>query len=1250
MGMSSSQARLLTLTARMHDIEYRAAKLEAQKLQLGNDSRRVYENYLRALDAKKVQFKTLTSNGSVTFTDATLAALENGSVNGYDGITSQKTYLLQNAETGTLFLTKDFADQYGIQASNGTEIGTLEQWLDENDCPTRKVKVPAPDWSNVESITPVYDVKAGDPGATIIDPSTWAVSTGGIDVAEIHDDWSMNSVLTPAFVDEGSYSNTMPDMSVTEATLKTKEIVNASTFPTALTVPTTPSSSDTLQTVYSVDMATYKKFAGCTLQLTDAQLDSQLKDIDFGQPINFASGSLNNCAYCYCVLKNNLSLDYSNDDGYNAANAVYYGDGTMTLRELLEQHTAFDSYFEFEDNVTFDSENNIMYSDYPFFFLSEDGPTDYLVSNYLLNNIVLNYETEEKTLGLNTNMLEYVLGKTSRSGRSLASEPPTIKINGSDISYNGTEDMSNITFDDYLKSVQTYVQDNTDSTFSYRMDSTTGKLIVTIDGNESFDIKNLTKNQISKTTADTYNISVNLDALAKQIYLGRAVAQSGGTTVQDFDDNADDINDIKTTLVNNSNTEDKTAKRTIALISKDLEDALNAAKTGNNTLLNSVITNINTYLSSGSYTATSANADKYLDVPGTDDGHGNIHNLMYNFVFDETAVSFTRSTTPNVPDGVNTGSISNAPKDDDIKEYFAKVIFDECISRGSAKTYAACKTQMENYGLNSYELCHLYYCKDDSSLINALVNGSSIDTWKNAASPKLEWNSTNYPTIDRNGNSDNFNYNPSSGSPSRDDVFLQIAYDIHETIDDTVGDINAYATTLKTAYSSLSDEDIASISFYKQTGYETQWNAILTAAKAGSSLSAYTSKFDGQVFAPDSSKLTAVNNDYVTCDNISDIATRIAGDIYAKEIADHPDSVFNANTLKNKIQSLFSNQELASLSSYYGNSTAWNTIISNLYGSLDRTNAGVDKSTVSSYTTNFAGKTLTPNSSSDLTITEVTHSHTGKGLVKVPTYEGIASNLLEAFRQNGNIAEGSELTVEQIANKISAKYPDDTNQASLKALADINDVVAKFLKNGDYQGDLTNIYNHIMGTGSLSITGQWDGSEYDFVIENLGNCSVRYGTKYVDGEDDEWDTDSDEYKDLVKQYNAMLVFKDFDIEIIDDDRVDSVDFIAKYADSNLGIYLEFDAEKFEEDNKVLIEMPKTSVAVETSLQEVQDEKELKKAEAKYEADMKRIDMKDRRYDSELAALDGERNAIKQEMDTLKTVAKDNVERTFKLFG
>ncbi len=54
MGLSSSQARLLHLTGRMHQIEYKAQKLEAQKLQLANESSRVYEEYENALDSTKI--------------------------------------------------------------------------------------------------------------------------------------------------------------------------------------------------------------------------------------------------------------------------------------------------------------------------------------------------------------------------------------------------------------------------------------------------------------------------------------------------------------------------------------------------------------------------------------------------------------------------------------------------------------------------------------------------------------------------------------------------------------------------------------------------------------------------------------------------------------------------------------------------------------------------------------------------------------------------------------------------------------------------------------------------------------------------------------------------------------------------------------------------------------------------------------------------------------------------------------------
>jgi hypothetical protein len=101
----------------------------------------------------------------------------------------------------------------------------------------------------------------------------------------------------------------------------------------------------------------------------------------------------------------------------------------------------------------------------------------------------------------------------------------------------------------------------------------------------------------------------------------------------------------------------------------------------------------------------------------------------------------------------------------------------------------------------------------------------------------------------------------------------------------------------------------------------------------------------------------------------------------------------------------------------------------------------------------------------------------------------------------------------------------------------------------------------------------------------------------------------------------------------------SVTIATKRSDGTFANQTQFDFSDYE-----------TSVSTDTGLQEVTDEVNLKKAEAKYEADMKQIDLKDRKFDTDLAALDTERNAIKSEMETLKSVAKENVERTFKLFS
>ena len=60
--MASSQARLLTLTARMHDVEYRAQSIQNAKIALANQEDEVQKRYLEALDATTLTLKDYQGN------------------------------------------------------------------------------------------------------------------------------------------------------------------------------------------------------------------------------------------------------------------------------------------------------------------------------------------------------------------------------------------------------------------------------------------------------------------------------------------------------------------------------------------------------------------------------------------------------------------------------------------------------------------------------------------------------------------------------------------------------------------------------------------------------------------------------------------------------------------------------------------------------------------------------------------------------------------------------------------------------------------------------------------------------------------------------------------------------------------------------------------------------------------------------------------------------------------------------------
>ena len=64
MGMAASQARLLSLTARINDVEYQAQAIQNAKLGLATRSDQVYEEYVAALDATTLTVNKLNTDGT----------------------------------------------------------------------------------------------------------------------------------------------------------------------------------------------------------------------------------------------------------------------------------------------------------------------------------------------------------------------------------------------------------------------------------------------------------------------------------------------------------------------------------------------------------------------------------------------------------------------------------------------------------------------------------------------------------------------------------------------------------------------------------------------------------------------------------------------------------------------------------------------------------------------------------------------------------------------------------------------------------------------------------------------------------------------------------------------------------------------------------------------------------------------------------------------------------------------------------
>ena len=105
MGMAASQARLLTITARIHDVEYQAQSIQNAKVQLSTQSDQVYQEYLEALDATTLTVKDYEGN---------IITANFNNLWGKNAVETGNTYALFNSK-GALIVTdaeKEAYDEY----------------------------------------------------------------------------------------------------------------------------------------------------------------------------------------------------------------------------------------------------------------------------------------------------------------------------------------------------------------------------------------------------------------------------------------------------------------------------------------------------------------------------------------------------------------------------------------------------------------------------------------------------------------------------------------------------------------------------------------------------------------------------------------------------------------------------------------------------------------------------------------------------------------------------------------------------------------------------------------------------------------------------------------------------------------------------------------------------------------------------------------------------------------------------------
>lgn len=194
MGMAAGQARLLTLTARLNNNELRAMQLSNAKIRLADQTQKVGEEYVNALNESQLMYSTYDTNGNVSYERLTGNSLSfYGPLKNQYGLVNAAGQIMVSELDGKNFEESDnleeFLDKYGL-------LGSLDQGK------VVQVKNPAYDTAWDEYNKKYQEWKAKEPDKS--NEKYWDIET---EITE-------NSELYEKFVsgtDSGCWTSVMND-------------------------------------------------------------------------------------------------------------------------------------------------------------------------------------------------------------------------------------------------------------------------------------------------------------------------------------------------------------------------------------------------------------------------------------------------------------------------------------------------------------------------------------------------------------------------------------------------------------------------------------------------------------------------------------------------------------------------------------------------------------------------------------------------------------------------------------------------------------------------------------------------------------------------------------------------------------------------------------------------------------------------------------------------------------------------------